>query len=115
MAQAKRSVKHYQADNRRSADNGFVDAVNSKSQKLTFCGVGAHHQNSIIENRNKVLTTGARTLLLHCIRIWPQIIDDMFCPFEMKAVAKRLNILQVDILGQTPESYLHGVKCKTYQ
>ena len=91
MAQAGRTVTHYHADNGRFADNGFVDAVNTKSQKLNFCGVGAHHQNGIIENKNKILTTGARTLLLHGIRMWPQMIDDMFWPFAMKAVSERLN------------------------
>ena len=34
----------------------------------------------------------------------------MFWPFLMKAVAERLNSLQVDILGRTPESILHGVE-----
>ena len=32
-------VKHYHADNGRFADNAFLDAVNAKDQKLTFCGV----------------------------------------------------------------------------
>ena len=59
MAQAVRSVKHYHPNNGRFSDNGFFDAVNSKSQKLTFCAIDAHHQNVIIENKNKVLTTGA--------------------------------------------------------
>ena len=51
MAQAGRTVKHYHADNGRFADNGFIDAVNGKDQKITFCGVGAHHKNRIIERR----------------------------------------------------------------
>ena len=74
MAQAGRTVKHYHADNGRFADNGFVEAINSKDQKTTFCGVGAHHQNGIVENKNKLLTNGARTLLLHGIRNWPQMV-----------------------------------------
>ena len=44
MTQDGRSIKHYHADNERFSDNGFVDAVNIKSQKLTFRGVGAHYQ-----------------------------------------------------------------------
>ena len=115
MAQSGRSVKHYHADNGRFSDNGFVDAVNRKSQNLTFCGVGAHHQNCIIENKNKVLTTGARTLFLHGIIMWNQIIDNMFWPFLMKYVANQLNSLQVDILGRTPESILHGVEVQDIQ
>ena len=87
-AQAVQSIKHYQADNGRFAGNGFVDAVNRKSQKPTFCGVGAHQQNSITEKKSKVLTTGAHTLLLHGIRMWPQMIDNIFWIFAMKSVAK---------------------------
>ena len=48
MAQAGRYAIHYHADNGRFSDNGFVDAINTKDQKIKFCGVGAHHQNGII-------------------------------------------------------------------
>ncbi|KAL7524874.1 hypothetical protein ACHAXR_002639, partial [Thalassiosira sp. AJA248-18] len=82
MAQAGRTVKHYHADNGRFADNGFIDSINNSDQKITFCGVGAHHQNGIVENKNKILT---------------------------QAVAERLNTLQIDTLGRTPESILHGI------
>ena len=108
MAQSGKSVKHYHSDNGRFVDNIFVDTVNRKSQKLTLYGVVAHHQNGIIKNKNKILTTGAQTLLLNGTRIWPQMIDDIFWPFAMKAVAERLKNLQVDILGWTPESMLRG-------
>ena len=109
MAQAGRMVKHYHADNGRFADNGFIDSINDSDQKITFCGVGAHHQNGIVENKNKILTQGARTLLLHGMRMWPQMVDEMFWPFALKAVAERLNTLQIDSLGRTPESILHGI------
>ena len=75
MAQSGRTAKHYQSDNFRFADNGFIDAINQKYQKTNFCGVGAHHQNVIVENNNKILTTGARTLLLHGMIMRPQMID----------------------------------------
>ena len=75
MAQVGRNIKHYHADNGRFADNGFIDAINTKDQKITFCGVGAHHQNGIIENKNNIITLGARTLLLHGMRMWPTMID----------------------------------------
>ena len=55
------------------------------------------------------MTTGARTLLLHGMRMWPQMIDEMFWPFSMKAIAERLNILKIYHKGRTPESILHGV------
>ena len=109
MTQAGRNVKHYHADNGRFSDNGFIDTVNGKYQKITFCGLGAHHQNRIIENEDKILTTGGHTLLLHGRRMWPNMIDEMFWPFAIKAIAERLNRLQVYHTGQTPESIVHGV------
>ena len=75
MAQSRRTVKHYQAYNGIFSVNVFIDAINQKDQKITFCGVRAHHQNGIVENKNKILTTIARTLLLHGMRMRPQMID----------------------------------------
>jgi hypothetical protein len=69
------SVKHYQADNGQFSDNEFFAACNNFNQTIEFCGVGAHHQNEIDENRNKQLTQTARVLFLHGMRMWPQMID----------------------------------------
>jgi hypothetical protein len=91
------------------AHKGFLDEVNRKAQKITFCAVGAHHQNGIIENKNKMLTLSARTLLLHGIRMWPQMIDTMFWPFAFKAAAERHNQLSLTAEGQMPLSILHDV------
>ena len=88
MAQAGRTILHYHAENGMFANNGSVEAINRKDQKITFCGVGAHHQNIIVKNKNKLLTNGARTPLLNGIRMWLQIIDEMLWPFSIKAVAE---------------------------
>ena len=93
MAQSGRTVKHYQFDNGRYAGNGFVDSVNPKYQKMNFCWVGATNHNVIVENNINILTTGARTLLLHGMKMWPQMIDKMFWEFDMKSIAERLNSL----------------------
>ena len=53
------TVKHYQANNGRFEDNGFLDSINTNDQHITFCGVGAHQQNGTVENKNKLLTNGA--------------------------------------------------------
>ena len=55
LSQASRRVKHYHANNGAFAHKGFLDHVNCADQKITFCAVGAHHQNGIIENKNKML------------------------------------------------------------
>ena len=75
LAQADRLVTHYHADNGIFANNAFLESIKKKHQKITFCAVGAHHQNGIIENKNTILTLSGRTLLLHAIRHWPEMID----------------------------------------
>ena len=109
MAQANRTVKHYHTNNGAFAHKGFLGEVNRKAQKITFCAVGVHHQNGIIDNKNKMLTLAARTLLLHGIRMWPQMMDTMFWPFVFKAAAERHNQLFLTATGQTPLSILHDV------
>jgi hypothetical protein len=109
MAQANRTVKHYHANNGTFAHKGFLDEVNRKDQKLTFCAVGAHHQNGIIKNKNRMLTLAARTLLLHGIRMWPQMIDTMFWPFAFEAATERHTLLPLNGQDQMPLSILHDV------
>jgi hypothetical protein len=103
------SVEHYQADNGCFSDNQFLAACNNLNQTIEFCGVGAHHQNGIAKNRNKQLTQTARVLLLHGMRMWPQMVDQMSWPFAIKAAAERINSLHIDTEGHTPESKFYGV------
>ena len=42
------SVKQYHADNGHFACKGFRDVVTASNKKITFCGVGSHHQNGIV-------------------------------------------------------------------
>jgi hypothetical protein len=103
------SVKHYKADNGQFSDKEFHATCNNLNQTIEFCGVGANHQNGIIRNRNKQLTQTARVLLLHGMRMWPQIVDHMFWPFALKAAAERINSLHIDTDGHIPESKFYGV------
>ena len=86
QAQAGCTAKHYHANNGSFSDKGFHQDITNKGQSITFCGVGVHHQNVIIENRNKQLTLGVRTLLFYGMHHWPQMVDTMFWPFAMKAM-----------------------------
>ncbi len=108
-AKANCSVKHYQADNGQFSDNEFLAACKNLNQTIDFCGVGAHHQNGIVKNRNKQLTQTARVLLLHSMRMWPQMVDQMFWLFAIKAAAERTDSLHIDSEGHTPESIVYGV------
>lgn len=107
---ADRRVKSYRADNGRFADKKWHDDCVCNNQNLTFCGVGNHRQNGIVEAKNKYLTLTARTLLLQGMRMWPEMISTYFWPFAVKAAAERHNKLHVDKDGNTPESKLYGLK-----
>ena len=78
------AIKAYRADNGRFADKGFHDAIQDSNQTITFCTVGGHHQNGIVERNIKELTLIARTLLLHEIRHWPDYTTTMMWPFSLK-------------------------------
>ena len=60
-------VKHYHADNGRFAELAWINECKPCKQDLTFCGVGAHHQNGILERMIKDVTLISRTILLHVI------------------------------------------------
>ena len=69
------SPKHYHADNGCFAESLFTRDCKPKLQKLTFCGVGEHHQNGVAESTIKQLNLSSRTLLLHAQRHWPEYIQ----------------------------------------
>ena len=96
------TAQAYHADNGRFADKGFIDACRLEKQLITFCGVGAHHQNGIAERYIKSLTLGGRTLLLHAKRMLPEYISTILWPFAIKCYAERMNHLTWKSDGRTP-------------
>ena len=72
-------------------------------QTISFCGVGAHHQNGFSENTIKQLTLTGQTLLLHAQRFWPEYISLMLWTFAFLAAAYHMNNLHIDLNGETPE------------
>ena len=64
-------IKSYRTDNGHFAKDEFWDEVTRCLQTISFCGVGAHHQNGLVEQVIKDLTLTTRTLLLHAKQHWP--------------------------------------------
>ena len=54
-------VKGYQADSEKFADTSFKEDCLRQNQAMTFCGVGAHHQNRITEHSIRDLSEIAQT------------------------------------------------------
>ena len=51
-------IKSYHADNGIFVERSFRDEIKISEQQITFCRVGAHHQNSIVEKPIEILTLG---------------------------------------------------------
>jgi hypothetical protein len=75
------TIKHIHGDNGVFATKLFKDHVEASSQHQSFCGVGAHWQNGVIERFIGVITTRARTMLLHAMDQWPDVITAEFWSF----------------------------------
>ena len=105
-------VKHYHAYNGRFAERSFTNDCKASTQLINFCGVGAHHQNGIAENTIKQLTLISWTLLVHAQNYWPEYISTMLWPFALKAAQDRLNQLNFNLYGTTPDIRFSGVAAK---
>lgn len=77
-------IRHYHTDNGTFASDAFKTECTRSSQKLTFSGVGAHHQNGVAEQNIKTVSHWARANMLHAayhwhehanIKLWPQAVD----------------------------------------
>ena len=79
------TLKRFHADNGIFAEKGFRDEINdTPGHTITYCAVGAHHQNGIVERHIGTLTNGARTNLLYAQRKWPEAVGTILWPFAWK-------------------------------
>jgi len=90
------SPKAYRTDNGVFATKLFKDACHLKWQKITYCGADAHHQNGIAERYIRTITESARTMLIHAMLSWPEIITENLWPFAIQYA--------VDLHNNTPSS-----------
>ena len=88
-------ILSYRADNGRFADESFKKDCELQTQELTFCGVGAHHQNGIAERMIQTLTGSARAMLVHAISVWPEAITISLWPYALYHASDRHNRLQI--------------------
>jgi len=103
-------VLAYHADNGRYAEKAFRLDTKDKAQRMSYCGVGSHHQNGIAERRIKSLCEDARTMLAHGMHIWPQVITKSLWPFALKAACRARNKFNIDSEYLSPEMKLARVQ-----
>ena len=78
------SIRNYHADNGIFASDAFKLDCTYHSQKLSFSGVGAHHQNGVAKRNIKTISHWARANMIHSafhwpefatVKLWPQALD----------------------------------------
>ena len=103
------SIQSWHANNGRYAEEDFKEAFSSANQSITFCGVGAHHQNGIAEAAIKQSTLQARTCWLHARRYWPSMITTVLWLFTLLIITENHNLWHIDNDGKTPMMKLFGI------
>ena len=86
-------MQYYHAVEGRFADNAFLNSVDKYGQIISFCGVGAHHQNGLAKNRIPYLRQSARKILLHSISRWPEADNIHLWPYALRNTANVSNMI----------------------
>ena len=85
------TIKHYCADNGAFNTRLFKESVLAARQTIDFCGVNAHHQNGVVERMIQTLTYRARSLLLHAMFHWAEVVTAEFWPFPLRLIVDTHN------------------------
>jgi len=76
------TIRHIHSDNGVFRSKAFIDAMDESNQTHSFCGVGAHWQNGMVERYIGVISTHARTMLLHVMSNLPATVTAEFWSFS---------------------------------
>jgi hypothetical protein len=78
------NIKNIRADNGVYTAKAIKESCTKKQQNLTFCAVGAPWQNGIAERFIRSIVQQARTILLHAMAKWPEVITEDMWPFAIR-------------------------------
>ncbi len=62
----------------------FRDSCSLCGQGIRYSGVNAHHQNGIDKRYIHTITERARTMLIHAMVSWPEIVHENLWPFALR-------------------------------
>ena len=109
------TIRHYHADNGRFAENLWLDAVQEHRprQTISFCGVGAHHQNGVAEKKIRDIQENARTMMMHASLRWPQAHSVSLWPYALRTAVDVMNSTpRVDKTAISPIEHFSGVEVR---
>ena len=103
-------IKRYRADNGIFKAGAFRLDLDKQNQEITYCGVGAHHQNGIAERHIRIIVERARTVLLNAhARNEIQVPMELWT-FAMRHVVNQWNETpRQDLKWLTPEEVFNGM------
>ena len=101
-------IEHIHSDNGIFSRKQFAEHIEACGQLHTLCGVSAHWQNGVVERYIGILTTRARTALLHAISMWPSEITPEFWSFAFKLAVRIHNLTPDPLTGKTPYELFTG-------
>ena len=84
-------VQSFMTDNGIFTSHAFNSHLHSTNQRVSFCGINAHHQNGIAEVAIKTHITKSRALLLHAMLRWPDTTKPEHWPMAMSHASFLVN------------------------
>ena len=105
------NIEAYRSDNGAYAAQEFRDAVAEAQQDLTLSGVGAHWQNGIAERYIGSTTRWARTMLLHAMSKWPEVITAEFWPYALRQAINIHNAMPQEGQDECPWTLFTDEQC----
>ena len=107
-------IKNFRADNGIFRSKEFRDDLEIHEQDVTYCGVGAHHQNGVAERHIRIIVERARTALLHASTKWPDMIDPELWTYAVNYAVHQWNLTpREDLKFLSPEEVFSGTTSRT--
>ena len=103
-------IKKFRCDNHPFNSQEFLEDLAVNEQTVTYCGVGAHHQNGVAERAIKSVTLYARAMMLHQLLHWPEAYDESLWPFALEHAVYIWNNLPRQDSLLTPTELFTGMK-----
>ena len=101
-------ARAYRADNAPFRSKEFLEDIETKRQKISYSGVGAHHQNGIAENAIGTITSWARSMMIHAVLHWPSQADVELWPMALDFAVYVWNHMPKKDGGLSPIELLSG-------
>ena len=84
-------IHHYHADNGIFKARAWMEDCHRHRQRITYAGVGAHHQNGMAERRIRVLQDLARAQMAHATQKWPEAMSANLWPYAIRIANEEWN------------------------